>query len=144
MREIELVNQILQEVLRVYGNKEYWLEFNDLLKTKQECLDSGEQDFEIEDMEKFLNKYKFMNIFSYGFNYEIQKLYNTEYLMAGWSYCGTPEELLNFFKDYSLKKSTQHDQGKVWFNRCQICGKVFPTKNNNIYLCDDCTKGERK
>lgn len=74
-----------------YLVKKQEFEYCDFCERNQ-CLGMME-DYEIEDMDEFFEKYKFMKIFSYSAIYELQKYYNSEFLSAGWCGCTSPENL---------------------------------------------------
>jgi hypothetical protein len=56
------------------------------------------EDYEIEDMDKFLEEYPYMKAISYGVLFGLQKYYNSEYLCAGWCGCVSPERLVEQLK----------------------------------------------
>lgn len=56
------------------------------------------EDYEIKDMDKFLEEYPYMKTISYGVLFGLQKYYNSEYLSAGWCGCTSPERLVEQLK----------------------------------------------
>ena len=63
------------------------------------------EEYEIEDMDEFIEKYPYMNSIPYGIVYAMQKYYNAEYLCAGWCGCATPETLIKVFSEWLERKN---------------------------------------
>ena len=95
--DIVTLNKIIDIIYNIHKSSDGWgfdVEYGDYNgKSVQGIM----EDYEIEDMERFLNEYPFMKLLDYGVVYELQKHYNSEWLCAGWCGCASPREIIERF-----------------------------------------------
>lgn len=102
MTEKEIVIKLMElyfdlhEEITVYDDFETKYNREDFLG----CM----EEYEIEDMDEFIEKYPYMNSIPYGIVYLMQKYYNAEWLCAGWCGCASPETLIEIFSEWLERK----------------------------------------
>ncbi|MBO7526366.1 MAG: hypothetical protein J6T74_00545 [Clostridia bacterium] len=90
--------ETLQELIGLAYDlqEEVFIDFTDKTTEKYDrentlgCM----EDYEVKDMDKYLEEYPFLKAISYGVLYSLQKYYNSEWLCAGWCGCCPPDRLV--------------------------------------------------